>query len=119
MRMLQPCGELYLTAKTVDVNARGKIRREHLDHNLPIELRFCGNENAGHAGAAELAIYTVCGAEYFLELCLEIGRHVVPGIRDTNMGSASCCSQWFSLAGTDSECALPEDETTSGRHNTE
>ena len=59
MRMLESCGELNFAAEAIGVDSRGEIGRENFYDDLAVELGLGCDEDAGHAGAAELAVDAV------------------------------------------------------------
>ena len=61
MRVLERRGELDLAAEAVDVEARAELGREHLDHDLPAERGFLGQEDAAHPPTAKLALKVEIG----------------------------------------------------------
>ena len=60
----------------VDVDAGEEIGRQQLHHDLPSERRLFGEEDAGHAAAAELTLERVRAAESRLEVVAEVGHGV-------------------------------------------
>jgi len=57
--MLELGRELDLSAEAVHRDACGEVREEDLDHDFTAEGALLGDEHAGHAAAAELALDSV------------------------------------------------------------
>jgi len=55
-----------------------EVGRQHLHRDLPSETQLLGDEDAGHAAAAELAFEDVCAAESLLKLLADARRHIPP-----------------------------------------
>jgi|SRR5687767_9904528 hypothetical protein len=68
MRVVQLGDEHDLAAEPVAIHASGKVRLEHLDHDLAVERMLDGHEHPAHAAARELVLYGVVWLERFVEL---------------------------------------------------
>ena len=72
--MLQPRGELDLPAEPLDVEARGQLRRQHLQHDRAAERELARHEDPTHAGAAELVLEHVPLAQRAVQVGAEGAR---------------------------------------------
>src|SRR6266545_185799 len=68
VRVLKLRSDLNLPSETLEVYRGSKIRRENLDHNLPLESSVLGDEHSRHPTAAELTRESVGSAKRLLEL---------------------------------------------------
>ncbi len=64
--MLQGGGELDLAIEAIHPHFQREVGGQHLDHDVPRELRLLGHKHAAHATAAELPLDAIGGAEYGL-----------------------------------------------------
>src|SRR5687767_14612441 len=91
VRMTESRCKLNLAAEPLGVHSRGNAGRKNLDDYLPLELRFGSDEHAGHARAAQLLLYMVCGSDGFLELVLQVGCQArAPLLRRGQVRIAMC-----------------------------
>ena len=68
VRMLELRRERDLALEPIDGDLARHVGGQHLDHHLPAKRMLRGNEHAGHAAAAELALDGVGVAQRELEL---------------------------------------------------
>jgi hypothetical protein len=73
--MLEPRGEPDLSEEALGPERVRQLGMEHLERHRAVVLEVAGEEDGGHAAAAELALERVGRAQPFLELCAQI-RHV-------------------------------------------
>ena len=65
--MLQSGGESDLALEPFDVYIAGELRRQDLEHHLPVEAQIAGDEDATHA-SAQLPLEGIAGGQGALEL---------------------------------------------------
>jgi hypothetical protein len=75
VRVVELRRELDLAPEALDVDPGGQLRREDLDHDLPLERPLGGDEDAAHPAARELLLEVVGVAEGGLELLAEVVGH--------------------------------------------
>ena len=74
VRMLERRGQLDLAAEPVQAHAGREFRRQHLDHDLPAELRLLRHEHPAHGTAAELAAEHVAVGQRRAEAVERVGQ---------------------------------------------
>ena len=74
VRLLQPCGELYLAREALGAQALRQPGSDHLDHHLAAERGLVGDKHPRHPPTAELAFEGVGRPEGALELVAEVGH---------------------------------------------
>lgn len=78
VRVLEPGRDLNLPPEPLDADPGGQLSRKNLHDDLSSERRFLGDEDLGHATAAQLAIEAVRVTKRLLESIVQ-GRHRSPG----------------------------------------
>jgi hypothetical protein len=72
--VLEPGGEPDLALEAVGAEGGGELGVEHLERDRPVVLEIVGEEDRGHASAAELALEGVQPAQSVLKLRGQIGQ---------------------------------------------
>src|ERR1035437_6657041 len=87
--MLQLCRELDLAAEPFAVDAGRELRRQHLDHDLPVERAFPREEYAAHPPARQFAFEDVGGLEWVAQLGVEGAVFVHGQVRNARAAFAT------------------------------
>ena len=72
--MLEPGGEADLAEEALGAEGGGELGVEDLEGDGAVVLEVLGEEDGGHATAAELALERVAAAKPCLELCPQVGH---------------------------------------------
>jgi hypothetical protein len=76
VRMLELGSEFDFALKAIGTDGRGEVRVEDLDGDIAVVLKVLGQEDCGHAAAAELAFDGVPVAEGAAECADRVGAFV-------------------------------------------
>ena len=79
--MLQPRGEADLALEPVGPERGGQLGVEHLEGDRPVVPEVLGQEDRGHAAAAELALERVAVGQTVPQCSLQLTHAGAPGAR--------------------------------------